>query len=101
MTWVDASISTWVTSGPIGAPYIGGGSWGVSLAFWRPQSRSRVWSWMRSWWRATSGLAERRRTASELRTWAGRQKRGRRAVLAGWDRRARQRALERGRERAR
>lgn len=86
---------------PLGAPYTGVRSWAVSPEF------SRVWYMLCAWLRtcsssvATSRTLERRRTPTELRTWSGRQKRARRTVLAGWDRQARLRALERGRKQAR
>ena len=82
---------------PVGAPYIGvrswDGWWGHSLAW---SLRRGSWS-TRSRSSASSGVAERRRTPVELRKWAGRQKRRRRTVLAGWDREARLRAQQRGR----
>ena len=84
---------------PLGAPYIGGSGWGVprasSLALWRWPA----WSLTGSSYSGISGVAERRRNPSELRSWAGRQKRRHRTVLAGWDRAARRRAQQRGRGR--
>lgn len=99
MTWVAASnhVSDVV---PLGAPYIGVRAWGVSWASWVRSSTRSVWSRTGSSSRAISGVVERRRNPAEIRQWAGRQKRRRRTVLAGWDRAARLRAQQRGRERA-
>lgn len=97
MTLLDATISTWVTSSPIGAPYIGVRSWGVWQVSSQAWSALRGWSWTGSSSSATSGVMMRRRNPAELRQWAGRQKRRRRVVLTGWDIQARQRARMRGR----
>lgn len=100
MTWV-ARASDVGHVALIAGMYKGGGAWDGFWATWQT-----LWPWSDSPWNsarptASFGTMVRRRSPSELLRWAGRQKRRRRTVLAGWDRAARLRAQQRGRERAR